>query len=86
MLSLLFITLGSPTVSFLQLTTAAKAAAGAAGRKAPAGKTTKVLGGDEALTLRSKAAYNQSQRQELKKPAPKRFCSADCLQIAVSVV
>lgn len=37
---------------------------GAAARKAPAGKTTKVLDSNEALTLRAKAAYNQSTRQD----------------------
>lgn len=47
-------------------------AASAGGRKAPAGKTAKVLGQDEALNLRSKAAYDLSQRQGVSRPAPKR--------------
>lgn len=56
----------------LQLPAGAKGAA-AAGKKAPAGKTAKILGEDEALNLRSKAAYNSSQRQGPSRPALKRL-------------
>ena len=61
----------------LQMSSGSKTAAAAGGRKAPAGKTAKVLGGDEALTLRSKAAYNTAQHQDMRRPPPKR-CDLLC--------
>ena len=71
----------------LQLPAGAKgaaAAAAAAGRKAPAGKTAKILGENEALNLRSKAAYNLSQRQGPNRPALKRCLHSLCWQLALS--
>ncbi|KAL0023429.1 hypothetical protein WJX79_010946 [Trebouxia sp. C0005] len=44
----------------------------AAVRKAPAGKSAKMLDSTEALNLRAKAAFDHSQRQEQRKPAAKR--------------
>lgn len=48
----------------------------ATARKAPAGKTAKILESTEALTLRAKAAYNEGQRQEQRRPAAKRYHKA----------
>ncbi|DBA75853.1 hypothetical protein WJX77_003010 [Trebouxia sp. C0004] len=44
----------------------------AAVKKAPAGKSAKMLDSTEALNLRAKAAFDHSQRQEQRKPAAKR--------------
>ncbi|KAA6424994.1 MAG: hypothetical protein FRX49_05168 [Trebouxia sp. A1-2] len=44
----------------------------AAVRKAPAGKSAKMLDSTEALNLRAKAAFDHSQRPEQRKPAAKR--------------
>lgn len=48
----------------------------AAVRKAPAGKSAKMLDSTEALNLRAKAAFDHSQRQEQRKPAAKRCVQA----------
>ncbi len=44
----------------------------AAVKKAPAGKSAKMLDSTEALNLRAKAAFDHNQRQEQRKPAAKR--------------
>ena len=52
----------------------------AAVRKAPAGKSAKMLDSTEALNLRAKAAFDHIQRQEQRKPAAKR-----CVQATAAV-
>ncbi len=57
----------------------------AAVRKAPAGKSAKMLDSTEALNLRAKAAFDHSQRQDQRKPAAKRcvlqpgYCVCVCV-------
>jgi hypothetical protein len=49
----------------------------AAVKKAPAGKSAKMLDSTEALNLRAKAAFDHNQRQEQRKPAAKRCVSSN---------
>ncbi len=55
----------------------------AAVRKAPAGKSAKMLDSTEALNLRAKAAFDHSQRQEQRKPAAKRCVQATAACVCV---
>lgn len=61
----------------------------AAVRKAPAGKSAKMLDSTEALNLRAKAAFDHSQRQDQRKPAAKRcvlqpgHCVCVCVRVCV---
>ena len=66
----------------------------AAVKKAPAGKSAKMLDSTEALNLRAKAAFDHNQRQEQRKPAAKRCVSSNqatavracvCVCVCVSV-
>ena len=55
-------------------------------KKAPAGKSAKMLDSTEALNLRAKAAFDHSQRQEQRKPAAKRcVCKPGYCSVCVCV-
>ena len=65
----------------LQLSVGGRAAV----KKAPAGKSAKMLDSTEALNLRAKAAFDHSQRQDQRKPAAKRCVFKPCCCVCVCV-